>query len=258
MLGLLGVVLAGLFVSGCSTLPPAWRPHPITNTSSLKNKNTIVVPVQGAAVSMQNSQIGTAALFGIVGVAIKESLVDKPQRDALLAKTGEHASVFSPEVVLAEECVNLLNRSTWSSGTNVTLYSGLEKMHGLAPEIEGEQRPFKTTFSDFSAWKKAYDEWLIGSPIHTFSTNEAGSGQLVSLEVTIVYPLLKGKTLAFGVLIRLMDPVSGRSITSSFCRDEFSVHPIKSAADVDAFVADYRKCARQLSETVLKQMNLIP
>jgi hypothetical protein len=258
-IGLLGLALAGLFASGCSSLPPAWQPHPITNTSSLTGKATIVVPVQGAAIAMQNSQIGTAALFGIVGVAFKENLIDKPNRNALLAKTGGHASVFSPEVILAEECVSLLNQSGWSSGTNVTLFDGLENMPGLAPEIAGETHPFRTTFGELRTWQKAYSEWLISGPVHTFSANETGSRQLVVLEVTVVLPLLQGGDLSFGVLMRLMDPVSGQSIASGFCRrDDMTVHPFKSAADLDAFVADYRKCARQISETLLKQLNLIP
>ena len=257
MIGLLA--LAGMFLSGCSSLPPAWRPHPIANASSLQDKATIVVPVQGAAIALQNSQIGTAALVGVLGVALKENLIDKPNRDSLLAKSGEQASAFCPEVVLAEECASLLNQTSWSSGTNVTLLHGLEKMPRLAPELAGEPHPFRSSFSELRTWQKAYSEWLISVPVHTFSTNEAGSRQVVSLEVTIVLPLLRSKDLSFGVLMRLMDPVSGQSIASGFCRrDNITVHPFKSAADLDAFVADYRKCARQVSETLLKQLKLVP
>jgi len=254
------LTLTGMILSSCRTLPPAWSLHPVTDPSKLMGKSTVVVPVQGAAIAMQDSQIGTAILGGIVGVAIKEHLVDKPRRDALRDGIGACASEFSPEVVLAEECVRFLNQAHPSSSSNATLFHGLEKMPGLTPEIARESRPFRTTNSvtELGQWEKAYDQWLISGPFNVASANKAGGGRPVSLELTVVHPLLKGQKLYLGVFMRLMDPVSGQSIASGFMRDEFSVHRIKSAADIDAFVADYRNCARQLSGKLLKQLNLIP
>jgi len=258
-INLLGLTLVGLLMAGCSSLPPAWQPHPMSNTSSLKNKATVVVPVQGAGIALQNSQIGTAALFGVVGVAIKENLIDKPNRDAFLEKNGDNTTSFSPEEVLAEECVSLLNQSSWSSGTNVMLFNGLEKIPGLAPEIAAETHPFRSAFSELMTWQNAYSGWLVGGPVHAFKADEMGSRQVVSLEVTTVLPLLKGTDLSFGVLMRLMDPVTGQSIASGFCRqDDFKVHPFKNSTDLNLFEADYRQCARQVSEKLLKQLNLLP
>jgi len=258
MIYLLNLALAGMFVSGCNSFPSAWSTRPITNPSSLTGKTTIVVPVKGAPISLQNSQTGTALLLGVVGVGIKEGFVDKPKRDALVAGMAG-SSVFSPEVILAEECVDLLKRSSWASATNVMLFNGLEIMHGSGPEIEGETRVFKSTMThhEVNAWHEAYSNWITGGPVHTFSTSDAGSGRLVSLEVTVESVLIK-KDFYIGSWMRLMDPVSGKPLASGFAHDKFRVRPIKSTADIDAFVEDYRKCARQLSEILLKQLKLMP
>ena len=258
MISLLGLALAGLFVSGCSSVPPAWRTSPIATSYNLKGKAAIVVPVKGPPISLQDSQFWSAVFGGVVGAAIQES-VDKPKREALVAKMAGQSSVFSPEVILAEECADLLKNSSWVSRANVTLYNGLEIMHGTGPEIEGETRVFKTTMTshEVTMWHNAYSQWMSGGPVHTFSASEVGSGPFVSLEVTVESALIS-KDYYIGSWMRLMDPVSGKSLASGFAHDKFSVHAIKSAADLDTFVAEYRKCARQVSETLLKQLRLLP
>lgn len=254
----LSSALTCLFVSGCGSLPSAWNNRPITNPSSLAGKTTIVVPIKGPPIALQDSHTGTFLLFGFVGAAIEES-VDKPKRDALVTKVTGGSRAFSPEIVLAEECVDILRLSGRSLGTNVTLFAGLEVMHGAGSEIEGETRVFKTTSTphDVKAWHNAYTQWMGGGPVHTFPASEVSSGQCVSLEVTVESVLIS-KNFYIGPLMRLMDPVSGKPLASGFAHDKFSVQPMKNATDVDAFVQDYRKCARRVSETLLKQLNLIP
>ena len=46
---------------------------------------------------------------------------------------------------------------------------------------------------------------------------------------------------------------------ASGCADtELSIHPLNQVEDLKAFVTDYQKCAQQIAQTLLKQLNLIP
>jgi hypothetical protein len=132
-------------------------------------------------------------------------------------------------------------------------------MHGSGAEIEGETRVFKSPsgMHEVQMWHSAYTKWLSSGPVHSFSAAEVGSNQFAALEVTAEC-LLLGDELYIGTFMRLMDPVSGNPLASGFAHQKFIVHPIKNAADLDAFVLDYRKCARQISETHLRQLRLIP
>lgn len=255
---MLGIALAGVLVSGCGT-PSAWRTRPIGDSSGLKDKATIVVPVKGSPISLQDPQALNSVFIGILGVAIKEAVADKPKREALVKKIGE-VSAFSSEQVLAEECVDIIKTSGWNPGTNVTLYSGLEVMHGAGPEIEGETRVFKTTYSvgDILTWKHAYTKWMNSGPMHTFSTNDYNSGPFVILEVTIWTPLVKSGHLYLGAMMKVMDPITGQCLASGSAGKDAPVRPLKQAEDLGSFVEDFRKCARALSEQLLKQLKVIP
>jgi hypothetical protein len=133
-------------------------------------------------------------------------------------------------------------------------------MHGAGPEIEADTRVFKTTFgpSEIQAWNRAHTKWMNGGPVHTFSTTEAVPGQTVVLEVTIVTPFFNSGTLFLSPLMRLMDPVSGKPLASGYAEAKYQVHRLKTDADYDAFVADYRKSARKAAENLLKELKLIP
>ena len=260
ILCLLGLVLAGLWCSGCSHVPSDWRTHPLSNPASLTGRTTMVVPVKGEPVILQNSQVGAALLGGIFAVAINEALLDKPKRNTLITNMAGPSAVFYPEVVLAEECVEILKRGNLFCSPTVTLFRGLEILHGAGPEIEGETRVFKPSFSnhEIKVWNQAHSQWLAGPPVHTPSPNETGSAQMVLLEVTVVTPCLRGGTFYLGLLMRLVDPISGTSLAAGYAEDSFSAHKIRRSEDLPAFIVDYRKCARQLSETLLKQLKLMP
>ena len=256
-IGLLGLALVGNFVSGCGSLPSEWSIRPINNSSCLQGKATMVVPIKGAPISLQDSTFLPFLFGGFVGVAIQEG-VDQPKRAALGTNMAGQASGFCPEKVLGEECVDLLKRSSWASGKAVTLYKGLETMHGAGPLVERETRVFKSTLlKDSDAWKNAYTKWITGGPVHCFKTNEVGPVEFVSLELTGT-SVIKGVALTSGLFLRLMDSVSGKSLASGYADEEFKVHPLEKPEDLDAFIADYRRCARHISETLLKKLNLLP
>ena len=250
-LGLVSLLLAQVFVSGCAS--SAWNTQRLPKSCNLVDRDTIVVPVKGAPLALQSSHFWSGLFFGIPGALIMDGTVDKPKREALLKRmTGSAASL---EVVLAEECVANLKRASWASGTNVTLYPGLELMRGTT--FEGDMRVFKASYlGDFDESSKAYIHWLTGGPVRTFPGPEGSKLSLV-LEVTMVNSYIKGKELLLASSMRLMDPVSGKPIASGFTQDYFKVHPIKNPEDIEAFAADFRTASSKVTAKLLKQLNIL-
>lgn len=234
-------------------------------TSTLANRNLSVIPVRGqpVVVSSENlALVAAGALVGGVGGGVAANAADQgassDKRATLTGRLNADAPDFKPEVVLAEECVKLLKSSPKAAFASVTMRAEPVDLPGRSEMVRGETQPFKSDNSHSWDWFKLGTKWREGPPIHDNAPASGADHPTVALEVTYQVVFLKnGKSLESQATIRVADLSKGEILGSHYTITLCNIRPITQTSDVSLFVEDFRKCAHELAQKCLRDLNLL-
>ena len=98
------VLMACLLSTGCASVNKA------TKLPKMNNQIVMVIPVQGPPVVVDNVPLGVGVMGGMIGVGLQRTATADARRE-LATRLNRDAGDFRPEVILAEECAQLLRDS---------------------------------------------------------------------------------------------------------------------------------------------------
>jgi hypothetical protein len=245
-------LMACLLCTGCVSGNKA------TNLSLVNNQTVMVVPVQGEPVALVSQHLGTALAGGMVGVAIEQGATGSA-RERLAARLNRDAGDFKPEVMLAEECAQLLKDSPVPAFRSATLHAEPVLLPEEKELLMKETSPFKGETSTMPKWGALTHRWRTGPPLAVSRQQGAGDSALVCLEVRFTWLQINhGNKLDVAIWVRLVDQASQKVIGVRYVsRDGYKIRPVTTDSDPAAFKEDFRRLAHQMAKEALTKMKLL-
>ena len=248
MIGLLGLVFAGLFLAGCATNSAVAR-------MNQPNRSLVVVPVKGQPISVRSIHASTAIGFGIIGGQIEQAATTSSS-GALCARLNQDAS-FDGERILAEECAKLLQASPKVAFRAVTVQPTDAAMPGVKDMEASEQQRFKVNCPNVFKWSGNLSEWKKGPPV---AGNVSATGQhTVFLEVTFRMVVLNHHDKIDPAIldVRLVDAETGEMLGFSSSAETYKITAVTGDIDLGTFESDFRKCMNESARKMLGDLNLL-
>jgi hypothetical protein len=156
IISLLGVALAGVFLTGCATNSGVTR----VNHS---DRSLIVVPVKGQPICVRSIHTSTVVGLGIIGGQIEQAATSGSS-ETLCARLNQYNG-FNGERILAEECVKLLQSSPKVAFRDVTIAPQDAAMPGLRNMEVSEQQQFKVNCPNIFKWYGNFSDWRKSPPV---------------------------------------------------------------------------------------------
>jgi len=224
-----------------------------------------VVPVRGQPIMVMSENLalvaGATLTGGLVG-GLAANAIDQgtsaDKRATLSGRLNADASNFKPEIILAEECVKLLNESSKRKFRAVALRAEPLDLPGRDELIRDEMQPFKTKSPRAFDWHLRARDWLKTPPTAEYASRAAEGQSVITVET--IFPavrLINAKTFEMDVAIRVVDSAQGKIIGSRYTMTRRKITPITRDSDFKLFEEDFRRCAREAARECLEGLNLI-
>ncbi len=220
------------------------------------NHNVMVIPFKTPPVLLESCGLGTALLFGAVGViAVNAATSDARANTAEMLDRirGE----WDPTNVTSHECLNLLKNSSVIRLENVVI----TEVHNLCTEYIEKKEPkyFTEKTGIYFDWFNCAFKWLKNDiPAIQYRIEYLEMKCDWALEVTSTSIIIrKGTTLDFSVIVKLFNTRSGEKIVIGYAHDTFDISEIKEASDFKLFEEQFRNATKQLCGKTLTEMGLI-
>lgn len=233
--------------------------------SKVRERDARVVPVRSQPIVVLSENLALVAVGTLVGglgggiaanAANQGATADK--RATLTGRLNADGDDFKPELILAEECMKLLQTSSKVRFRSLTLHSEPLDLPGRSELIVNESQPFKSKNPKAFDWHLRARDWLRTSPAAEYADATSGGQPVVTVETLFpVVRLINAKTFEMDVAIRVVDSAQGKIIGSRYTMVRKKIRPITRDSDFDLFVEDFRRCANEASRECLKQLKLL-
>jgi len=250
-LGVSGVVACLLF-TGCDSMSKS------TKLSVVKNQTVMVVPVQGQPVTVVSHHLGVSVVGGMVGTALERAATGDARQE-LAARLNRDAGDFKPEVILAEECAQLLKNSPVQAFRSAIMQEESVLLSEEKKLLTNETTPFRSRQSNMMKWLSLYNKWRKGPPLAVSGQQGTGDPTLLCLELRFQWlEINHGNKLDTAALVRLVDHASRRVIGAQYVGHEsYDIRPVTTDSDPAVFKEDFRGLAKQLARKALTKMKLL-
>ena len=249
IISLLGLALAGLFLTGCASNSAITR----VNTPE---RSLVIVPVKGQPIVLHSLHMASFLSGGVVGTMIEQKSTASAA-DLLCARLNQDGN-FNGERTLAEECANLLKNSPKVSFRDVTVAPQDEVLLETRKLPAGEQQRFKVYSSgNISQWDDIFSNWKKSPPVAGSTT--PANHRAVFLEVTFkIVWFNHGSTIEPAyIYMRMVDAETSETLALSYFFVTYSMNKVTSRSDLGIFEADFRKCMTKAARYGLKELNLL-
>lgn len=244
-------LLACLLLTGCVNINKA------TKLPRGNNQAVLVVPVQGEPVILVSHHLGVSVLTGPFDNAAEKGATQSA-RDKLAERLNRDAGDFKPEVVLAEECAQLLKNSPAPAFRGALLHESV-----LLPEekklLMNETSPFKAEELLVSKWGPLTNKWLKGPPVAVRNPGSAGASALLGLEVRFTWLQINHTSkIDAAAVVRLTDHATRKVIGVRYVsRDGHDIPPVTADSKPAVFKEDFRRLANEMAKDALTKMKLL-
>jgi hypothetical protein len=232
--------------------------------SKAMEKQIVVMPARSQPVAIVSHHPSSFIFGGMTGVWIEQASTSD-RRKSLEERLNADAKTFTPEVLLAQECVKLLETSPRVRFKALVLRPDPVDVPGRSELIQDDPNAFKTSekniFSDIRTryrWLRLYEVWVKTPPdLSSIDLSEHPESDL-ALQVTFAQLLLNhGNRMQADVAMRLLDRRTGRIIGKQYMTEFYKLAPVTTTSDLAAFQADFHKCVSDIAQKSLKKLKLL-
>ncbi len=244
------ILILVILISGCTKA---------IRLEEAKNRhNLIIVPFKASPVQIRSWGAGTVLLGGVVGAALVDGAT-KEGREKVVNTLNEISGQWDPSVVIAQECLSLINKYSTLQIEKVTIVDARE-MPGTETMRLKEPKIFtSTSVHGLKGWTDAGSRFIrkSKSPIQ-YRQDYPQSGADFALEVfSSMIHIIKMKKIQFNVILKLVDTSSSEKIALNW---EYATFPIslgKDLSDFKTFEDEFRNASRELCSKTLNKIGLI-
>jgi hypothetical protein len=247
IIGLLGLALAGLFLTGCATNSAVTRVNK-------PDRSLVVVPVKGQPIILRNIHTSAVVGFGLVGGLIEKTAATSSS-ETLCARLNQDTN-FNGERILAEECAKLLKSSPKVAFHDVVVHPIDSAMPRIKDMESSEQQRFKVNCTYIFKWNENFSDWRKSPPV---GSSLPTSRRAVFLEVTFLQVILNHQNMLqpATIYVRLIDSETGEALGYGYSSQTFDITEVTQNCDLQAFESDFRKCMNESARKVLHDLNLL-
>ena len=245
------ILTVGLLISGCYFKSVPKEEARVTH-------NLLIVPFKASPIQFRSWGSGTYLLVGLIGTTIVDETT-KQGREKVVNLLNEAAGQWDPSVVVAQECLSLINGYSALRIEKVTIVDARE-MPGEETMRLKEPRLFSSTpTSGAREWLGAGARFIKKSKsLIQYSQEYPQSGADLALELFICYiDIVKMNKIELGVIAKLVDTSSGKKIALSVHDGSFPISLGKDLSNFKRFEDEFRNGSRESCRQALRKMGLI-
>ncbi len=226
--------------------------------------NIMIVPFRAPPVAVIGHGTGAVLLGGVVGTAVMESTT-KAKREQIADELNEIRGQWEANIVLAEECSDLIKKSTNLQVENIFIVEsrampGFENEGAMGSKIfTAEPLVYGLGSPSMQLWMRSAAQMQRNSRSHIqYKQEYAQIGADWALEVFTSYiQILRMKTIKIQLYLKLVETSSGKRVAVYTAADKFPVFVGQDFLNFKLFEEEYRSAARQLCTRLLGKMGLI-
>jgi hypothetical protein len=220
--------------------------------------NLLIVPFKAPPIHFRSWGSGTVLMGGVIGTAVVDETT-KGGREKVVNMLNEAAGQWDPSVVVAQECLSLINGYSALQIEKVAIVDARD-MPGTETKRLKEPRLFTSTpVSGGGEWTMEGARFIKKSKsLIQYSQEYPQSGADLALELFPCHiHIIRMKKIELMFISKLVDTSSGKKIALSAHDDSFPISLEKDLSNFKGFEDEFRNASRELCSKTLKKMGLI-
>lgn len=248
----LTIILLSCFILTSCSYKVTMRPEELKS----KNNNMLIIPYKSAPIRITTySEVATTIMTGAIGMLTYRAAT-KEDREQRLLFLNTNAGEWNPSITSANECANLIKKSSNVPIKNITIaimreLPGTEKYRLDEPRVFADAVPY-------SLWRLLYDWVVEKEPTLKYKQEYSTSDNDLVLEIVISqFNMLDNKSMYININLKLFNANSGELLASWLKRDSFDILPIVKDSDFPVFKSEVSNAINILCSQALYDMGLI-
>lgn len=245
------ILTVGLLISGCYF-------KSVPKEEGRATHNLLIVPFKASPIKIRDWGSGTVLVGGAIGTAIVDETT-KEGREKVVNMLNEVAGQWDPSVVVAQECLNLINGYKALRIEKVTIVDAREMPGTEAMRLREPRRFTPAPVSGGGDWTMEGARFIKKSKsLIQYGQEYPQSGADLALELFPTYiHIIRMKKIQLMVIAKLVDTSSGKKIALSAHDGNFPISLDKDLSNFRRFEDEFRNASRELCRETLKKMGLI-